>query len=255
MKPSLWSLPILFLVAEATIAAEKAKPLYISPIVTAQTPGHAGSMDVDLKGSRSLFLVVDETGDGYGCDWADWIETRLVGHKGTLKLTDLKWKAAFAGWGSVKMNRSAGGQPMVVNGKSVANGIGTHAPSTIIYDVPEGYHRLVAGGGLDQGGVGQQGGKTSSVRFLVFNEKPGAGNSATGEETEVPVERFVVPEDLEVTVWAQSPLFRNPTNMDFDHHGRAWVAEGVNYRGARRDGEGDRIMVVEDTDGDGKADK
>ena len=255
MKPSLWSLPILFLVAEATIAAEKAKPLYISPIVTAETPGHAVSMDVDLKGSRSLFLVVDETGDGYGCDWADWIEPRLVGPKGTLKLTDLKWKAAFAGWGSVKMNRSAGGQPMVVDGKPVANGIGTHAPSTIIYDVPEGYHRLVAGGGLDQGGVGQQGGKTSSVRFLVFNEKPGAGNSATGEETEVPVERFVVPEDLEVTVWAQSPLFRNPTNMDFDHHGRAWVAEGVNYRGARRDGEGDRIMVVEDTDGDGKADK
>ena len=150
MKPSLWSLPILFLVAEATIAAEKAKPLYISPIVTAETPGHAVSMDVDLKGSRSLFLVVDETGDGYGCDWADWIEPRLVGPKGTLKLTDLKWKAAFAGWGSVKMNRSAGGQPMVVDGKPVANGIGTHAPSTIIYDVPEGYHRLVAGGGLER---------------------------------------------------------------------------------------------------------
>ena len=255
MNPFFWSLPILFLVTGATIAAEKAKPLYISPIVTAGTPGHAVSMDVDLKGARSLFLVVDETGDGYGCDWADWIEPRLVGPKGTLKLTDLKWKAAFAGWGSVKMNRSAGGQPMVVNGKPVANGIGTHAPSTIIYEVPEGYNRFVAGGGLDKGGVGQQGGKTSSVRFLVFNEKPGAGNSATGEETEVPVERFVVPEDLEVTVWAQSPLFRNPTNMDFDHHGRAWVAEGVNYRGARRDGEGDRIMVVEDTDGDGKADK
>jgi len=212
-------------------------------------------MDVDLKGSRSLFLVVDETGDGYGCDWADWTEPRLVGPKGTLKLTDLKWKAAFAGWGSVKINRSAGGQPMVVDGKPVAYGIGTHAPSTIIYDVPEGYDRFVAGGGLDKGGVGQQGGKTSSVRFLVFNEKPGAGNSATGEETEVPVDRFVVPEDLEVTVWAQSPLFRNPTNIDFDHQGRAWIAEGVNYRGARRDGEGDRIMVVQDTDGDGKADK
>ena len=255
MKPSLWSLPILFLVADATVVAEKAKPLYVSPIVTAETPGHAVSMDVDLKGARSLFLVVDETGDGYGCDWANWIEPRLVGPKGTLRLTDLKWKAAFAGWGSVKTDKSAGGQPMVVNGQPVADGIGTHAPSTIIYDVPEGYNRFVAAGGLDKGGVSQQEGKTSSVRFLVFNEKPGAGNSATGEETEVPVERFVVPEDLEVTVWAQSPLFRNPTNMDFDHHGRAWVAEGVNYRGARRDGEGDRIMVVQDSDGDGTADK
>jgi len=243
------------LLAGATLGAEKPKPLYASPVVTARTPGHAVDIEADLKGSRSLYLVVDETGDGYGCDWADWMEPRLVGPKGTLKLTDLKWKAAFAGWGSARLNRNAGGQQMEVGGKAVSYGIGTHAPSTIIYDIPEGYTRFVARGGLDKGGVGQQGGKTTSVRFLVYNTKPGAGNSATGEETEVPVERFVVPEDLEVTVWAQSPLFRNPTNIDFDHLGRAWVAEGVNYRGARRDGEGDRIVVVQDTDGDGKADK
>ena len=255
MRFSPWPLSILLLLVDVTVAAEKPKPLYASPVVTARTPGHAVDIEADLKGSRSLYLVVDETGDGYGCDWADWMEPRLVGPKGTLKLTDLKWKAAFAGWGSARLNRNAGGQQMEVGGKPVSYGVGTHAPSTIVYDVPEGYTRFVARGGLDEGGVGQQGGKTSSVRFLVFNAKPGAGNSATGEETEVPVERFVVPDDLEVTVWAQSPLFRNPTNIDFDHHGRAWVAEGVNYRGARRDGEGDRIVVLQDTDADGKADK
>ena len=65
-----------------------------------------------------------------------------------------------------------------------------------------------------------------------------------------------MPEGFEVTVWAASPLLHNPTNIDIDRDGRIWVAEGVRYRShhARRP-EGDRIVVVQDTDGDGKADR
>ena len=250
-----YALSFLILLGLPGLASERAKPLYASPVVTAKTPGHAVDIKVELKGSRLLYLVIDETDDGYGCDWADWVEPRLVGPQGILKLTDLKWKGAFAGWGAPRVNKNAGGQGLVVDDKPVSYGLGTHAPSTIFYEIPEGYTRFEAKGALDKGGVSQQGGRTSSVRFLVFNKKPGPGDSASGEETEVPPDRFVVPDDLEVTVWAGSPLFRNPTNFDFDHHGRAWVAEGVNYRGQRRDGEGDRIMVVHDSNGDGVADK
>jgi putative membrane-bound dehydrogenase-like protein len=72
----------------------------------------------------------------------------------------------------------------------------------------------------------------------------------------VPAEAFTVPEGLEVTVWATSPMLQNPTNMDIDHHGRVWVTEGVNYRGKKnRRKEGDRVVVLEDSDGDGLADK
>jgi putative membrane-bound dehydrogenase-like protein len=71
----------------------------------------------------------------------------------------------------------------------------------------------------------------------------------------VPASGFAVPEGFEITVWAQAPMLRNPTNMDVDHQGRIWVAEGVNYRGHNdRDKAGDRIVVLEDTDGDGAAD-
>jgi len=67
---------------------------------------------------------------------------------------------------------------------------------------------------------------------------------------------FTVPEGLEVTLWATSPMLFNPTNMDVDAQGRIWVAEGINYRGkAGRRAAGDRIVVLEDSDGDGKADK
>jgi putative membrane-bound dehydrogenase-like protein len=81
-----------------------------------------------------------------------------------------------------------------------------------------------------------------------------AGGPREGEE-------FDLPEDLEVSLWAESPLFFNPTNIDVDARGRVWVAEGVNYRGKQRGEaylrhpEGDRIVVLEDADGDGRADR
>lgn len=79
-----------------------------------------------------------------------------------------------------------------------------------------------------------------------------AQDSAPFEELR---KRFQVPEGLEVTIWAESPMLFNPTNIDVDAEGRIWVAEGVNYRGrSGRRPEGDRIVVLEDTDGDGKAD-
>jgi len=72
---------------------------------------------------------------------------------------------------------------------------------------------------------------------------------------EMPLELFVVPEGYEVTIWARTPDLFNPTNMDIDHKGRIWVTEGVNYRRfANRRPEGDRIVVLEDINGDGKAD-
>lgn len=82
--------------------------------------------------------------------------------------------------------------------------------------------------------------------------------AAAGRAAEpVPPSLFTLSDpDLEVTVWAQSPLFFNPTNIDIDKDGCIWVAEGVNYRmHFNRKPEGDRIMVLRDNDGDGKADE
>jgi putative membrane-bound dehydrogenase-like protein len=65
---------------------------------------------------------------------------------------------------------------------------------------------------------------------------------------------------LEVTLFAAEPLVKNPTDMDIDERGRVWITEGVNYRSSFQpwgilDPAGDRIVILEDTDGDGLADK
>ena len=71
-----------------------------------------------------------------------------------------------------------------------------------------------------------------------------------------------LPDDLEATLWAESPMLYNPTNMDVDYKGRVWVTEAVNYRNFNNDSahflhhpKGDRVLILEDTDHDGKADK
>ena len=51
-------------------------------------------------------------------------------------------------------------------------------------------------------------------------------------------------------------MLMSPSNIDVDHLGRVWVCEIVNYRS--HDGkrpEGDRILILEDTDHNGQADK
>jgi putative membrane-bound dehydrogenase-like protein len=62
--------------------------------------------------------------------------------------------------------------------------------------------------------------------------------------------------ELEATLFASEPMITNPVNLDIDHRGRVWICDVVNYRGNNgKRPAGDRILILEDTDGDGKADK
>ena len=70
---------------------------------------------------------------------------------------------------------------------------------------------------------------------------------------------FEVYDEMEVSLFAAEPMLVNPTNMAVDEKGRIWVCEATNYRLFRNKQydekqEGDRILILEDTDGDGKAD-
>ncbi|WP_273565492.1 PVC-type heme-binding CxxCH protein [Maribacter halichondriae] len=104
--------------------------------------------------------------------------------------------------------------------------------------------------------------------FILFGIVSGCKDSRNTEyvtpklDFETTVENdFSIPEGWEVSLWAESPSLYNPTNMDVDAKGRIWVTEAVNYRDFNNDPEkrlnfedGDRVMILEDTDGDGISD-
>jgi putative heme-binding domain-containing protein len=68
--------------------------------------------------------------------------------------------------------------------------------------------------------------------------------------------KFTVAEGFEVTLWAENPLFHKPTQINFDAQGRLWATSCLSYPqievGQTPD---DKVIILEDTDGDGKADK
>lgn len=242
-------------------ALEAGKPIFASSVVSAKTPGQSVDIKVELNGATKLYLVVTDGGDGFMADWAEWIDPRITGDFGEKKLTDLKWKNADTGWGKASLNTNSDGKPMMVAGQPVANGIAAHAPSMIEFDLPAGAKLFAAKGAIDDGGTKQGGGST--VTFEVYTTQPNVAaasaakqKSAGGQEPADALAALDVAESLTASTFAAEPDLLSPSSIDIDAQGRVWVAEIVNYRahnGKRPDG--DRILILEDTNGDGKADK
>jgi len=86
-------------------------------------------------------------------------------------------------------------------------------------------------------------------------------DTLTEEQKHLPenaLKGLTVAEGLEIKAFATEPMLKNPTNIDVDEKGRVWVTEAYNYRpeinGNPTNAKGDRIMILEDTNGDGRAD-
>ena len=251
--------PLFLCLALVVAEAAPVKPLAASRELNGYDKERLVEVSADLRGAKELHLLVTDLGDN-NSDWADWIEPTLVMADGSTRpLTSLRWKSGATGWGKLLVGKSTDGGALTVAGKTYKDGIGTHAPSLISYDLPAGVVGFRAKVAIDDGGALRKGNTTvASIRFLVFGSTPPANLDAAGNERPllVPTDLFDVPEGFEVTVWATTPQLYNPTNIDFDERGRLYVAEGINYRSkAGRRPEGDRIVTLEDTDGDGKADK
>ncbi|MDP7306413.1 MAG: HEAT repeat domain-containing protein [Roseibacillus sp.] len=65
---------------------------------------------------------------------------------------------------------------------------------------------------------------------------------------------LVAAKGVAVTPFATEDQLSNPASIDVDDRGRVWVGEAINYRKKDRK-EGDRILILEDSNGDGRSDK
>jgi putative membrane-bound dehydrogenase-like protein len=90
--------------------------------------------------------------------------------------------------------------------------------------------------------------------FGFDNRKPSGQPYWKAEET---VAKFKVAPEFEVKLFAAEPQVVNPIAFTIDEKGRIWVIESFEYPKRTPKGKSprDRIVILEDTDGDGVADK
>ena len=69
------------------------------------------------------------------------------------------------------------------------------------------------------------------------------------------IAKMTVPPGFSVELVASEPDIVNPVAMTFDERGRVWITESLEYPRHSPGPGRDRVKVLEDTDGDGKADK
>ncbi|MBL8840009.1 MAG: NPCBM/NEW2 domain-containing protein [Planctomycetes bacterium] len=148
-------------------------------------PAKSVSIDLSIDGAELLWLVVSDGGDGHSHDWADWLEPTLHGAPRadgtceTLSLRELTPLLATVGWGSLGVDRSAGGTSLQVAGQMHPVGFGVHAPSELAFLLPPGrFVRFTASAGPDDGGLQQPGARTS-LEFSVHASRP-AGTPSSG---------------------------------------------------------------------------
>ena len=183
---------------------------YASPLISGK--GRSQKVEVSVKDAKKLVLFVKDGGNGFDSDHVVWVNPVLHGPKGDLKLTDLKWLSASAGWGEVHVNRTCDNKPIVINDKEV-EGIGTHAESIIIYELPEGYNTFTATGVVTQ--------DKGSVVFGVLVSR-GTINFAETAKVKVNFEDIGIKGKVKVRdLWSHKDLgtFKGSFSRELSQHG------------------------------------
>ena len=97
--------------------------------------------------------------------------------------------------------------------------------------------------------------KADSIKYnsSLFKDNIRVTEARTPEEER---KGFKLPPGFEIELYASEPDIGKPINIAFDAKGRMWVTQSFEYPFPATPGNGkDRVTILEDTDGDGKADK
>ena len=124
--------------------------------------------DTNLAGSTKYFYrVIASNATGNSAATAIASASTLSAAGGSIALTALPWVSATAGYGTPQQNLSISGNTLTLNGKTYATGIGTHAASSIVYNLAGQYTTFTSDVGID----GEEDNKgQGSVDFKVIGD-------------------------------------------------------------------------------------
>jgi hypothetical protein len=97
-------------------------------------------------------------------------------------LSSLTWSSATIGWGSVQKDKTVAGRTLSLGSKTYAKGLGTHASSTITYQLGGAYSTFTSDVGIDneEDGVGN-----GDVQFIVLGDGVKLYDSGTLQNDDV----------------------------------------------------------------------
>jgi putative heme-binding domain-containing protein len=106
-------------------------------------------------------------------------------------------------------------------------------------------------------------GKIAKLRGLTIDHPgpdlqpaPLREQPAAAKPTPQPHPKLIVADGFEATLWAEDPALAKPIQMNFDPQGRLWIASSEVYPQIEPgQAANDKILILEDTNGDGKADR
>ena len=110
----------------------------------------AEKIDVSIKGKRRLRLVVNNGGNDYINDHADWGGAVLIDKDGKpTPLGSLKPSFAKQEFGTLAINKSVAGHPLKIRNESFAIGLGMHSIGECVFDLDKDYERFQCKVGID----------------------------------------------------------------------------------------------------------
>ncbi|MBE6672041.1 MAG: hypothetical protein E7599_00765 [Ruminococcaceae bacterium] len=131
--------------------------------------------------------------------------------------TDLTWTTATIGWGNIHKNQSVDGHKLTIAGKNFSHGIGTHATSDIVMNVPAGAKKFLAVAGCDLEMSG-----SNTMIFYVYIDGELVDNSSLIKIGQYYIFDVDIPENAkEIRLYAYEGTYGGNTNDHAD-----WAVAG-----------------------------
>lgn len=95
-----------------------------------------------------------------------------------------------------------------------------------------------------------------ALASVISASQPSSADDLPDPDPEAQIAQFVLPEGFEISLFASDPMIRKPVQMNWDAQGRLWLVSSTTYPQIKPGQPTvDQVIVLEDTDHDGKADK
>ncbi|MCM8542358.1 MAG: DUF1553 domain-containing protein, partial [Lentisphaeraceae bacterium] len=158
---------------ERIMAGNTPTPVFSTPLVNSKSYDHRAKIDVNIKGWKKLYLVVENKAkNDYKFHFNAWMKPTFHAKKQQQALTDLEPFYVDTDGKLYGAKYVTNEDAIICNGEVLTHGIQHSGTTVLAYNIPAGtdWQRFTAEGGIFNKNGGEEG--KNGARFHVFKEDP-----------------------------------------------------------------------------------